>query len=74
MKKMVVIALALAVLSAFSSPAFAYQKGSHPSQDTLTYGQDSNNHWTRNDNMNKDSDGDGVTNRYDSSDRNPFKS
>ena len=74
MKKLTVFLLALAVLSAFTTAVFAYEKGSHPSQDTLTYGQDSNNHWTRNDNMNKDSDGDGVTNRYDSSDRNPYKS
>lgn len=68
--KMIVVLLALAVLSAVATPAFAYQKGSHPSQDTSTYGHDAYGHLTRNDNMNNDSDGDGVSNRYDRSDRN----
>lgn len=70
MKKMIVVLLALAVLCAFTTPAFAYEKGSHPSQDTSTYGHDAYGGLTRNDNMNKDSDGDGVSNYNDRNDRN----
>lgn len=61
--------LALIVLMAFATPAFAYRKGSHPSQDSGTYGHDSYGHLTRNDNMSRDSDGDGVSNYYDRNDR-----
>ena len=50
------------------SMAFAYSPKNDPE-----YSQDAYNHWTRTDNLDKDTDGDGITNRYDSSDRNPNK-
>ena len=65
------ILLFLLVVSFLSIPkVFAYAKGSHPSWDTSTYGHDANGHLTRNDNMGRDSDGDGVSNYYDHNDRN----
>ena len=64
------IALLMFGLILVSTSAFAYRKGSHPSWDTNTYGHDAYGHLTRNDNMNNDSDGDGVSNRYDRNDRN----
>ena len=64
----------LAFLSVFlvvaQMNAFAYRKGSSPSSDSLTYGHDSHGRLTRNDNMWNDSDGDGSSNYYDSSDSN----
>ena len=48
--------------------ALAYSPKNDPE-----YSQDSYNRWTRTDNLDKDTDGDGRTNRYDSSDRNPNK-
>lgn len=70
MKKTILLIFCLILIS---SSAFAYRKGSHPSWDTNTYGHDSYGHLTRNDNLNKDSDGDGVINRYDRNDNNSSK-
>ena len=56
----------------FSSNAFAYTRGSHPSTSGQ-YSQDAYGHWTRNDNLYNDSDGDGVSNYYDRNDNNPYK-
>ena len=71
MKK--VLSLLLLILLASVSNAFAYAKGSHPSLDP-NYSHDANGRLGRTDNMMNDSDGDGVNNFNDSSDRNPYKS
>ncbi len=70
MKKLLLLALVFIIL--FSSNAFAYRSGSSPSTDGK-HTQDDYGHWTNNKNLDKDTDGDGVTNRHDSNDRNPYK-
>lgn len=50
-----------------SSVAFAWDRNNG------NYTQDAYGHSTRNDNLYKDSDGDGVVNYYDRSDRNSSK-
>ena len=70
------LALAIFVIATLlaSSTAFAYRKGSKPSWDTDTYGHDAHGRLTRRDNFHNDTDGDGVSNYYDRSDSNPWKS
>lgn len=68
MKKIILLLILMFIIT--QSTAFAYRKGSHPSQDTSTYGHDANGRLTRNDNMWNDTDGDGSVNYYDSNDRN----
>jgi hypothetical protein len=70
MKKTFLFLLIVSILTSFTSPAFAYRKGSRPSQDTSTYGHDANGRLTRNDNMWNDTDSDGSPNYYDSNDSN----
>lgn len=52
--------------------AFAYRSGQSPKYDD-DYSQDAHGRWTRTDNLYNDSDGDGYSNYYDSSDSNPYK-
>jgi hypothetical protein len=69
MKKMIMFLLVLVFFGVFVPPAFAYRENSHPSQDS-NYSPDAYGHLTRNDNLYKDSDGDGVSNYNDRNDRN----
>lgn len=69
MKKFLFAVLVLSFLSAFPQTTFAYRRGSHPSRDS-NYTHDAYGHLTRRDNLWNDTDGDGVSNYYDRSDRN----
>ena len=68
MKKTIMLLLVLTTLTMFSVPAFAYRSGQSPKDGGYT--QDAYGGWTRNDNLYKDSDGDGVNNYNDRNDRN----
>ena len=62
------ILLILTMIAAVSSTAFAWDRHNG------NYTQDDFGHYTRNDNLYKDSDGDGIANIHDRSDRNPWVS
>ena len=69
MKKLTLIACLLTI----TTSAFAYELGSKPSEDS-NYSHDAYGRLSRTDNLNKDTDHDGVSNYYDRNDRNPYKS
>jgi hypothetical protein len=71
MKRTLILFLIFSFLVTIASPALAYRRGQSPRYGN--YSQDSHGHWTSNGNLWNDSDGDGVVNYYDSSDRNPNK-
>ena len=71
MKKVLTFLLLLSIF-VFQANAFAYRRGSHPSLDP-NYSPDAYGHLTSNDNLWNDTDGDGVSNYYDSNDRNSSK-
>lgn len=71
-RAMLLGAIALFFFASVTPSAFAYRRGQSPKYDS-DYAQDAHNRWTSTDNLWNDSDGDGISNYYDSSDSNPYK-
>jgi len=75
MKKPLITATVILALSAAQSFAGSWDFNTNQQHEKRTnnynYQQDNYGHHTKRDNLYKDSDGDGVTNKYDYNDRNP---
>lgn len=77
MKKLLTTAVVILILSAAQSFADGWNHGYSTNQqheqrrNNYNYQQDNYGNYTKRDNLYKDSDGDGVINKYDYNDRNP---
>lgn len=75
MKKLIITTSVILVLSAAQSFADGWNYNTNQQNQQRTnnynYQQDNYGHYTKRENLYKDSDGDGVVNKYDYNDRNP---
>lgn len=77
MKKLITTAAVILALPAVQSFADGYNYGYNNNhqheqrRNNSSYQQDNYGNYTKRDNLYKDSDGDGVANKYDYNDRNP---
>lgn len=69
--KTLAICILLTVVATAAQAWETYDPYNNKRQNNPNYQQDNYGNYTKRDNMYRDSDGDGVSNRYDYNDRNP---